>query len=51
MLQKAKGVTGFSAEMSEEAGPLNAMVYTILRGVEPEKKGGPKKRRDIRRYV
>jgi hypothetical protein len=43
MLQKAKGVAGFLAEMSEKAGPLNAMTYTISRGVGTRKKAGPPK--------
>ena len=43
MFKKAKGVTGFMAEMSEKAGPLNAMAYMILRGVGTRKKGGPQK--------
>ena len=43
MFQKAKGVTGFLAEMSEKAGPLNAMAYAISRGVGArEKRGVPK---------
>jgi hypothetical protein len=40
MFQKAKGATGFVAEMSEKAGPLNAMGYMILRGVGARKKRG-----------
>jgi len=43
MLQKAKGVTGFLAEMSEKAGPLNTVAYMILRGVGARKKGGSPK--------
>jgi hypothetical protein len=43
MLQKAKRVTGFLVEMSEKAGPLNAMAYTISRGVGARKKGGSPK--------
>jgi len=43
MLQKAKGDAGFLAEMSEKAGPLNAMAYMILRGVGARKKGGSPK--------
>ena len=43
MFKKAKGVTGFMAEMSEKAGPLNAMAYMILRGVGTRKKGGAPK--------
>jgi len=43
MLQKAKGDAGFLAEMSEKAGPLNAMAYAISRGVGArEKRGVPK---------
>jgi hypothetical protein len=43
MLQKAKRVTGFMAEMSEKSDPLNAMAYAILRGVGARKKGGSPK--------
>ena len=43
MLQKAKRVTGFMAEMSEKSDPLNAMAYAISRGVGArEKRGVPK---------
>jgi hypothetical protein len=43
MFQKAKGVAGFLAEMSEKTGPLNAMAYMISRGIGALKKGGPPK--------
>jgi hypothetical protein len=43
MFQKAKRVTGFLAEMSEKASPLNAMAYTVLKGGwSPKKRGVPK---------
>ena len=43
MLQKAKRVTGFLAEMSETSDPLNAVAYTVLKGGwSPKKRGVPK---------
>jgi hypothetical protein len=43
MLQKAKRVTGFLAEMAEKSDPLNAIAYTVLKGGwSPKKRGVPK---------